>query len=69
MFKKLYYYFKTIWHQYIICDAFLITFAHENDLGEILTTVYGDKIQILWEKEVCKQDYRTYWARPIKQSA
>ena len=68
---KIYYYLKKLWHQYIVCDAFLITFVDNNKIyvGEILKTVYGDKIEILWEEEKYYQEYRRYykyWVRNIK---
>lgn len=58
---KLYWYIVKLWYQYFVCDAFLITFANSLELGEVLTTTYGDKIEVLWEKEMYRQDYRTYW--------
>lgn len=66
---KIKYYFIKLWHQYITCEAFLITFTNENLLGETLKTLYGDKIQILWEEENYQEGYRKhykYWARYVK---
>jgi hypothetical protein len=64
--NSIWFYLIYLWHKHITSEAFLITFTHENNIGETLVTVNGDKIQILWEKEKYYEGYRKcykYWAR------
>lgn len=67
--NKIWYYFKKLWYQYVTCEAYLIVFSNKNYEGEILKTVYGDKIEILWEEENYTEryiKYYKYWVRNVQ---
>lgn len=59
MLTKIYYYLRKLWHEYIICDIFIMTFSTKLQHGEILQTTYGDKIEVIWGEKEGK--YWKYW--------
>ena len=64
MLKKIKYYFKKLWHQYIVCDAFVIVFVDKCNIGDIYETTRGDKMEILWETK--GERFYKYWVINIK---
>lgn len=56
---KLYYYLRKLWHEYIICDIFIMIFSTKLTHGEILQTFYGNKIEVIWEEK--EGEYWKYW--------
>ena len=62
--NKLWYYFKKLWHQYIVCDVFVIVLNSKLVYGEKLQTTYGQNIEILWKEK--EGEYYKYWVRNVQ---
>lgn len=59
MLTKIYYYLRKLWHEYIICDIFIMNFSTKLEYGEILQTTYRYKVEVIWGEKDGK--YWKYW--------
>lgn len=59
---KLWFYFRKLWHEYIVCDIFIMTFSTKLEYGEIVRATSGLEVEVLWEERAGK--YWKYWVRP-----
>lgn len=60
--RKLWYYLRKLYHEYIACDIYIMDFSTKLEYGEILTFNSG-KIEVIWEEK--KGKYWKYWVRPL----
>lgn len=57
--NKIIYFFKRIWYYYILNEAYYITFDNiKLELGEIIQTTYGGKMEVLSEPKIENKYYK-----------
>lgn len=60
--RKLWFYLRKLYYEYITCDIFIMDFSTKLEYGEILQASFG-KIEVIWEEKNGK--YWKYWVITI----